>query len=507
MRRTLLYYGLAALAVGAIFLGCRRDRLGGSDGKPEPGISVQDARSFFEQQAVTTKAAAYLNADSDHPHGFSPGDFTPLWDRATRAAANQWVEGVDLPIDPKFIFTAVFKSVSAAGDTLRTTVDITQKLVINRWHNHPRWEGLYAYIATIIPAAEYAARHNNIGRSFVNLGEKRDFSGVVVYHNLEGRFVNADKYNNGVVVAQVYDEQGTGIDQQDALHGLLGDRVTLYGGTPQAYRIGIESDEIDVTACQRCGTQGCKCKAGGRECACKLPVNPPPITPPDPLPEPKPDPIPPGGGTSPKPDPSKKLLKPTGLSESQQLLLDHAMGKLNKNCMANWMMNQMMANDRTLSIQEDKTQTAKGRYQAGTIRIQSLDNFGQPTQHVEEVMIHEIFHGYQDMIYGDNFNETPKGDLEFEAYLVTNIVMGSNGYPNYILPPIENEIIDYWIEDFAGDVRSMTTNFHGRISPADIQILYDRHIGHFKLISFDFTPVSPSPDLRAVNNVTGASCN
>lgn len=189
-----------------------------------------------------------------------------------------------MPIDPTFIFTARFRRTDRRGDTVFYTVDAAQRLVINRWHNHPRWEGMYAYIATVIPTPEYYARHKNFGQKFVNLGSKNGFSGIVVYHTLKGRFVNADKYRDGKIVGQVYDPEG-----RPSLAGalvLLEPEMTVYGGTPAMYQLTLEAEDVTVTLCRQCGMQDCHCKASGGGCYCQTighegeREDPPIVTPP-----------------------------------------------------------------------------------------------------------------------------------------------------------------------------------------------------------------------------------
>ena len=287
MRRKLLTYTLLAAIAGAVFWACRHDRFGQDDPNAvEPTLTVNEARDFFEYQM--SEVLPYLTKlSSDKPVGMMPGDFTPLWNKATRAAANRWMEGVDLPIDPKFIFTAAFPQIGLKGDTTFRTVDIVQKLVVNRWHDHPKWEGMYAYIATLIPTPEYYARHKDFGQKFVNLGSKNRFSGIVVYHTLSGRFVNADKYQEGAQVGRVYDPENA--PSLGYALSLLAPEMQVYGGTPAMYSMSIETPEVTVEACQRCGMQDCHCQASGGGCYCQtighewddhVDPTPPPVTPP-----------------------------------------------------------------------------------------------------------------------------------------------------------------------------------------------------------------------------------
>lgn len=82
MKRRLLYYVFAAAAVGTIFWACQKEGLGGgSPDRPEPTLTVSEARDFFEYQF--SQAAPYLSkVAGGKPVGMMPGDFTPLWDKA-----------------------------------------------------------------------------------------------------------------------------------------------------------------------------------------------------------------------------------------------------------------------------------------------------------------------------------------------------------------------------------------------------------------------------------------
>lgn len=175
-----------------------------------------------------TKAGGYLSSNGGASSDLNPGDFTPRWDRAHRAALNYQVDGVDVVIDADYTYSAVFSEATPQGDTLRRSVPIEQKLVVNRWRNHPQWLGLYAYIATIVPTPDYYARHKNFGRDFVNLGDKNGFSGFVIYHRLDGLFVNADRYVDGEMTEQVYDEGSLEADRRAFDCMMYGE--TLYGG-------------------------------------------------------------------------------------------------------------------------------------------------------------------------------------------------------------------------------------------------------------------------------------
>ncbi|MCC8062440.1 MAG: hypothetical protein LIO68_04260 [Rikenellaceae bacterium] len=300
MERKLLFCAFLTLIAAGVLWACRKEWRPDSDAAKD-ALTVEQARAFFENSTALTKAGGYLSSARGAGGDLNPGDVTPRWERAHRATLNNYVDGVDVEIDPTYGYSAVFPEVTSGGDTVRHTVEVAQKLVVNRWRNHPRWLGLYAYIATIIPTPRYYAMHKDLGRTFVNLGDKRGFSGFVIYHTLSGEFVNADRYDDGKLTSQVYD---TGSDAADryAAAQMLGD-VELYGNVPSMYALNLEAPEVTVTACRACKMQGCKCKQNGAlPCKC-LGTDPP--TPPQDTTQNKPKP-PVGGGTNPDDDDKDK---------------------------------------------------------------------------------------------------------------------------------------------------------------------------------------------------------
>ena len=195
MRRKLLTYTLLAAIAGVVLWACQRDRFGQSDPNAvEPTLTVNEAQSIFESQ-MTKAIPALTKLPSDNPVGMMPGDFTPLWNKA-RIGANREMDGADVPIDPKFIFVAVFNKITPEGDTLRQTVDVTQKLVVKKWRDTTDYQA-YSYIASIVPTPEHYAKNKNTAKEFRYAGSKGDFSGFVVYQTLEGLPAAIVNYRNG----------------------------------------------------------------------------------------------------------------------------------------------------------------------------------------------------------------------------------------------------------------------------------------------------------------------
>lgn len=209
-------------------LGTNRDEGVQAAAPPEDLLTVEQARAFFESSVAATRANGYWSSASEPGSSLNPGDFTPLWDQAHRSALNDQVDGVDVEIDAEHTYSAEFIVSPHQGYTVHRSVPIVQKLVINRWRNHPKWHGLCDYIVSIIPTPDYYAQHKNFGRDFVNLGDKNGFSGFVIYHRLDGSFVNADRYVDGEMAEQIYDEGSPETDCRAFDCMMYGE--TLYGG-------------------------------------------------------------------------------------------------------------------------------------------------------------------------------------------------------------------------------------------------------------------------------------
>ena len=245
----------------------------------EPTLTVNEARDFFEYQM--SEVLPYLTKlSSDKPVGMLPGDFTPMWDKV-RIGANSLMDGADVPIDPKFIFVAVFNKITPEGDTLRQTVDVTQKLVVKKWRGTEEYEA-FCYIASIVPTPEHFAKSKNTAKEFQYAGSKGDFSGFVIYRTLTGRLVGVDNYRNGQRTRHDYFPQVTdrNEDSVNMVARMATSNISLQGGTPAAYSMSMEDDDIcspivtDVVTCKPITPSG-RCSICGSYggCSCWWPDN------------------------------------------------------------------------------------------------------------------------------------------------------------------------------------------------------------------------------------------
>ena len=253
MKHKLLLYGLSAAVAGTIIWACQRERIGGEDpGAVEPTLTVAEARDFFEYQYAET--ASYLTKlSAERPTGLMPGDFTPLWDKA-RIGANREMDGADVPIDPRFVFVAVFDRLNERGDTVRQRVEATQKLVVKKWRETEEYEA-FCYIATIVPTPEHYARQKNIEKEFRYAGSKGRFSGFVFYQTLRGELVAATSYREGQPTRHAYFPQITP-ENADSVATVMDDLtgpVSIQGLSARFkgdQEDPLIADEVTVTASQ-----------------------------------------------------------------------------------------------------------------------------------------------------------------------------------------------------------------------------------------------------------------
>lgn len=275
---------------GFVSMSCQKDLSSPPDGTPADAKTVQAAREFFENSMMSTKGGghnSWLEGHSGHYEKLSPGDFAPSWDRAV-CTGIAGVSGVEVPIAAKNAYAAVYNT-----DNSSRRVEVTQKLLVNTWYDHPVWEGTYAYVATIIPTPDYYVSHKNYGRTFRHLGDKGDFSGVVIYQNIEGSIVNADRYDNGVMTARVYDQSSgaePGVDDVAALFGdvsvmmmtLGGEGCMIHGTEAEMGCAGCSAASFCNTCHQFYNIFGeCGCNTNGPTCSkchkylCVCPTTPP----------------------------------------------------------------------------------------------------------------------------------------------------------------------------------------------------------------------------------------
>ncbi len=488
--------------IGAVVWACQRDRFGHSDPTAvEPTLTGGEARDFFEYQ-FSEMAPRMTKVTGDRPVGMMPGDFTPLWDKA-RIGANREMDGADVPIDPKFIFVAVFNQITPAGDTLRQTVDVTQKLVVKKWRNTDEYEA-FCYIASIVPTPEYHARHKNVAKEFRYAGSKGDFSGFVIYRTLTGRLVGVDNYENGRRTRHDYFPQVTDRNE-DSVYAVarttVGD-IQVQAGTAAAFSMDMEEDDpcriyiADPVLCKGerphyycpvCGYEYCICEdtwwpenwgdhsgSGGDQGGGNPDYNDggnntggAGIT---------------GGGNTGNPGTTPSLsnmFNAEGLTESQKAEINSIITQLSKIGISNKVLTQLMAMGKitlktgTVPGHEGSQGVYNRSENTIILNMETLNVYGP-----RNAIIEETFHAYQFGFY-PNPNQRC---MEFEARVYSTIIInmfdGNHGSVFDILSPMVSTVDNDTRYNFGQDVKRMSGDFTHGISSGDMNTLYQDYGGY-----------------------------
>lgn len=219
MRNKKFLASLVVLGLMVSFWACHRNTRGDDSPQREGMLTVQDVRQLFDKQMIGTKSKAF---DGKGCYMVHPGNFTPLWKKAV-ITTNSVIDGADIPIDPEFEFIARFPIFGASGDTTYKVVPVKQKLIMRRPNSsRGSTEPDALFIMTLIPNPEYQKRVKNYYET-VRYGELTGYSGHIIYHTLDGRFVAIDKFSNGqqlsnnyvpVLTRENYDSVVTMVNQQ-----------------------------------------------------------------------------------------------------------------------------------------------------------------------------------------------------------------------------------------------------------------------------------------------------
>ncbi len=201
---------LSCLAVAALGLtACQKD---GSGSGGNQKITVREAREFFEGQMATVKSSDWLDPHEGHAHPFSPGDFTPLWDRAAYVEA-AGTASIEVLLDARNSYFAVYGGEKDA---------VIQKLLVSK----PQGGALQAAIATVLPMHDYYIDHPDFAKKLSVAGGKGEFRGVIVFQTLEGDVLHVDQYQDGKMTESVSVEGGYVTDLA-FLNAMLGGNVIL----------------------------------------------------------------------------------------------------------------------------------------------------------------------------------------------------------------------------------------------------------------------------------------
>lgn len=177
----------------AVLLSCEKDSL--LNNRSQETKAISEARAFFDNNFTK------LLIDDQGAKGspITPGDFTPLWDKAV-LSQDGMIINTDVPIIPQYKYRATRVGVNGVRPQINT-VDITQKIVIEKDVD----KDVYSlYLVTLIPDSKCFSKKEDHSNNFITLGSKGMFSGVVVYSDINfTSHKKVERYNEGNRIARV----------------------------------------------------------------------------------------------------------------------------------------------------------------------------------------------------------------------------------------------------------------------------------------------------------------
>ena len=499
---------LIAIA-GVVLWACQHERFSHSD-EPysQPDLTVSEAQQIFEQQYA--ESLPYMTKSTgDKPIGMTPGAFTPLWKKA-RLGATQEMSGADVPIDPEYIFVAVFREITANGDTIRRSVDVTQKLVVKKWRDTTQGTA-FSYIATIVPTPDCYAKHKDIGKAFQYGGDKGDFSGFTIFYTLTGRLVGVDSYKMGQRISHHY-FPNINKHNHDSIRQIviqILDSVTIQSGNSVMYAIGTEEDPIitdDVTVvgpdphdyCPICGFEYCICDSENQgengntnngDGGTNPDYNDGDITG--------------NGGKNPDNNPSNQnpsvsnMFNVNNLTDSQVAEINDILHRLSQIGISNKVLTTLIKQGKiqlqtgTLPGHENSVATYTKATNTITLNTSIIDADG-----LRNGLIEETFHAYQFIFYD---NPNPRC-MEFEARVYGTIVINRyspapTGWISY-LNPFGSETPQNIITAFVNDLKIQTNNFTQTLTPDAMSTLFQDY-GEY---CTQYPAGNPDWEFKAIDN-------
>lgn len=248
-------------------------------------ISVDTAFSDARQWYHNTYMLTDTNSKTLQSIGTVKNDWskvlTPYWDKG-KAFKSKGLDFIELPALKKGDFAIAEQPVATGKFDFTKSNSITSLLIIKQ-------NGIYGiYTMTIL--ADSAYLKGNYASLNINTYRNRakDFNGMVLYHKLDGAYVNGWRYVNGKVTTALYERKTNGTNQsiqsvnQQKTNTLSCQavRVTTYWQDCAYYNDDLTyshpfdchyyTTETTVTACAENGSSG----GGGASPGC--PVTPPP---------------------------------------------------------------------------------------------------------------------------------------------------------------------------------------------------------------------------------------
>lgn len=153
-------------------------------------LSILEAQDYFESLTLSILTRC---ENTDASYKLNPGDFTPLWDKATELL-NDKVSSVDIPLMAHNRYK-ILRTENINGQIEVYKSAVTQKLVVSK---NLKTGKISSCLMTYIPSYIYAIKNKgNISNKVLSL-DMDDFSGFVIYSLPYINYAyKIEKYDNG----------------------------------------------------------------------------------------------------------------------------------------------------------------------------------------------------------------------------------------------------------------------------------------------------------------------
>ena len=444
-------------------------------------LTVLEAKDFLEGTVLQGESTKSTDEDIPDENGYVkyvPGDYTADWANAT-SEEESGLGCVEIPFSTKNNYIAL-SYYTEADSIIFYYLRIMQKLIVVKSKNS---DVKSAYLLSLIPDIEYATGKTctEVLDSFTNIGEKGDYSGLVLYTIPNtGELVRVSQYKNGEYCSGVYVfDKSSDIETNNNLAFRFLEKISIYRMANSVYTKSYEPiydmPELIVTA-ERPNNRhkdtaeqllNALIDRGG----CGSYDN-------------KTDPKPAGGGSKPTtkndrntaPN-SKKIFKNSELSDSQWTILEAKIKEIMKQCMGKSLINTLTEklDNKRITIEFNESIPGRFAFDGNTTTL-----FFNPDKDVF-YLFHEMFHMYQAYGETENSYKAANLNLEFEAYFaVLRYMEGDVGlfnsvaYEKFIGHPIGasvNKLSDY-LDD------------HGYLKPGESEDKYKNHISSKMVYTF-----------------------
>ncbi len=150
-------------------------------------LKVKDAKAFFEEHRPTTTRMQ----GNTMSLGISER-CTPDWSQAVESE-NEHLYCVEVPLTSGFKFVSTRKR-KLGGKEIYLHQDVLRKLLVLK---NKQTDEVWMGVMSLVPSVHFKAGKPVTSYEFHHFGDKREYSGLVIYNSPTGRLVTTDFYRHG----------------------------------------------------------------------------------------------------------------------------------------------------------------------------------------------------------------------------------------------------------------------------------------------------------------------